>query len=45
MNLGAQRTGMHSFDWAGRAVWTPASKLTFRVTATSGSQRHSPAPR
>ena len=36
LNLGAQTTGIHSFDWqAGSA--TTASGLTFRVTATSGS--------
>ncbi|MEO7338068.1 MAG: flagellar hook capping FlgD N-terminal domain-containing protein [Caldimonas sp.] len=36
LNLGAQTTGIHSFDWqAGTAAAT--SGLTFRVTATSGS--------
>ena len=36
LNLGAQTSGIHSFDWqAGSA--TTASGLTFRVTATSGS--------
>jgi flagellar basal-body rod modification protein FlgD len=36
MNLGAQASGIHSFQWpAGSA--TTASALTFRVTATSGS--------
>lgn len=36
LNLGAQTSGLHSFQWpAGSA--TNASGLTFRVTATSGS--------
>ena len=36
LNLGAQTSGMHSFDWpAGSA--TNDSALTFRVTATSGA--------
>ena len=36
MNLGAQRTGMHSFDWPA-GTYDDTSKLTFRVTATSGA--------
>ena len=36
MNLGAQRTGMHSFDWPAGS-YDDTSKLTFRVTATSGA--------
>jgi len=36
LNLGAQSSGMHSFDWATTA-YDNASNLTFRVTATSGS--------
>ncbi len=36
MNLGAQRTGMHSFDWPAGSV-DASAKLTFRVTATSGA--------
>ena len=36
LNLGAQTTGVHSFDWeAGANASTPG--LRFRVTATSGS--------
>ena len=36
LNLGAQSSGMHSFDWASGAN-DNNSNLTFRVTATSGS--------
>ena len=36
MNLGAQSSGMHSFDWASGSYDT-TSGLTFRVSATSGS--------
>jgi flagellar basal-body rod modification protein FlgD len=36
LNLGAQSSGMHSFDWAIGGT-DPAAKLTFRVTASSGS--------
>ena len=36
MNLGAQSSGMHSFDWAAGS-YDNTSNLTFRVTATSGS--------
>jgi flagellar basal-body rod modification protein FlgD len=36
MNLGAQSSGVHSFDWAANA-YTNTDNLTFRVTATSGS--------
>jgi flagellar basal-body rod modification protein FlgD len=36
LNLGAQGSGMHSFDWAS-ANYDNTSNLTFRVTATSGS--------
>jgi flagellar basal-body rod modification protein FlgD len=36
MNLGAQSSGMHSFDWAAGAN-TNDSALTFRVTATLGT--------
>ena len=36
MNLGAQRTGMHSFDWPAGS-FDATSNLTFRVTATSGA--------
>jgi len=36
LNLGAQSSGMHSFDWATTA-YDNTSNLTFRVTATSGS--------
>ena len=36
MNLGAQTSGMHSFDWAAGAN-TNDSALTFRVTATLGT--------
>ncbi|MEP7296654.1 MAG: flagellar hook capping FlgD N-terminal domain-containing protein [Burkholderiales bacterium] len=36
LNLGAQSSGMHSFDWAS-ADYDNTSNLTFRVTASSGS--------
>jgi flagellar basal-body rod modification protein FlgD len=36
LNLGAQSSGMHSFDWAAGS-YDNTSNLTFRVTATSGS--------
>jgi len=36
LNLGAQSSGMHSFDWAA-GNYDNTSNLTFRVTATSGS--------
>jgi len=36
LNLGAQSSGMHSFDWA-NANYDNTSNLTFRVTASSGS--------
>ena len=36
MNLGAQRTGMHSFNWPAGTL-DATSNLTFRVTATSGA--------
>ena len=36
LNLGAQGSGMHSFDWAA-GTYDNTSNLTFRVTATSGS--------
>jgi flagellar basal-body rod modification protein FlgD len=36
LNLGAQSSGMHSFDWASGS-YDANSGLTFRVTATSGS--------
>jgi len=36
LNLGAQSSGMHSFDWATTA-YDNTSNLTFRVTATSGA--------
>lgn len=38
MNLGAQRTGMHSFDWPA-GTYDSTSNLTFRVTATSGANQ------
>jgi flagellar basal-body rod modification protein FlgD len=41
MNLGAQGTGMQSFDWPAGAA-TNDSGLRFRVTATSGSVSSSP---
>lgn len=34
--LGAQSSGMHSFDWAAGS-YTNTSGLTFRITATSGA--------
>jgi flagellar basal-body rod modification protein FlgD len=36
LNLGAQSSGIHSFDWTAGSA-TTASGLKFRVTATSGS--------
>jgi flagellar basal-body rod modification protein FlgD len=36
MNLGAQSSGVHSFDWAAN-TYTNTDNLTFRVTATSGA--------
>ena len=36
MNLGAQSSGVHSFDWAANK-YTNTDNLTFRVTATAGS--------
>ena len=36
MNLGAQSSGMHSFDWPA-GTYDNSSNLTFRVTASSGS--------
>ena len=36
LNLGAQSSGMHSFNWAS-ASYDNTSNLTFRVTAASGS--------
>ena len=36
LNLGAQGSGMHSFDWAA-AGYDNTANLTFRVSATSGS--------
>ena len=36
LNLGAQSSGMHSFDWAAGA-YDNTSNLTFKVTATSGA--------
>jgi flagellar basal-body rod modification protein FlgD len=36
LNLGAQSSGMHSFDWAA-GTYDSTSNLTFRVTASSGS--------
>jgi flagellar basal-body rod modification protein FlgD len=36
LNLGAQSSGMHSFDWAS-GNYDNTSNLGFRVTATSGS--------
>ena len=38
LNLGAQRTGMHSFDWAA-GTYDNAANLSFRVTATSGTAK------
>ena len=38
MNLGAQRTGMRSFDWPSGS-YDATSNLTFRVTATSGANQ------
>jgi flagellar basal-body rod modification protein FlgD len=36
LNLGAQSSGMHSFDWASGS-YDNTSNLSFRVTATSGA--------
>ena len=36
LNLGAQSSGMHSFDWVSGS-YDNTGNLTFRVTATSGS--------
>ena len=36
LNLGAQSTGMYSFDWPA-GTYDATSKLSFRVTATSGA--------
>jgi flagellar basal-body rod modification protein FlgD len=36
LNLGAQSSGVHSFDWAAGS-YDNTSKLTFRVTAISGA--------
>jgi flagellar basal-body rod modification protein FlgD len=36
LNLGAQSSGVHGFDWAS-GKYDSTSKLTFRITATSGS--------
>ena len=36
LNLGAQSSGMHSFEWAAGA-YDNTSNLTFKVTATSGA--------
>lgn len=36
LNLGAQSSGMHGFDWAATG-YDATSNLSFRVTATSGS--------
>ena len=38
MNLGAQRTGMHSFNWPSGS-YDASSNLTFRVTASSGANQ------
>jgi len=38
MNLGAQRTGMHSFDWPA-GTFDDTARLTFRVTASSGANQ------
>ena len=38
MNLGAQRTGIHSFNWPSGS-YDASSNLTFRVTATSGANQ------
>ena len=38
LNLGAQTSGMHSFDWAAGAA-TNDSALSFRVTATVGATK------
>ena len=36
MNLGAQSSGMHSFNWAAGS-YDDTSRLTFRITANSGA--------
>ena len=36
LNLGAQSSGMHSFDWAA-GTYDNTSNLSFKVTATSGA--------
>ena len=41
LNLGAQGSGMHSFDWAAGSA-TNESALRFRVTATTGSAASTP---
>ena len=38
LNLGAQRTGMHSFNWPSGS-YDASSNLTFRVTASSGANQ------
>jgi flagellar basal-body rod modification protein FlgD len=38
MNLGAQSTGMHSFDWPS-GTFDATSNLSFRITATSGANQ------
>lgn len=41
LNLGAQSSGVHSFDWAA-GTYTNASNLSFRVSATSGATALNP---
>jgi flagellar basal-body rod modification protein FlgD len=43
LNLGAQSSGLHSFDWASGA-YDSSSNLSFRVSATSGSTPLSSTP-
>jgi flagellar basal-body rod modification protein FlgD len=43
LNLGAQSSGLHSFDWASGA-YDSSSNLSFRVSATSGSTTLSSTP-
>jgi len=43
LNLGAQSSGMHSFDWDASKSGTDTN-LTFRVTATSGATTLSSTP-
>ena len=43
LNLGAQTSGMHSFDWAAGAA-TNDSALSFRVTATVGATKIDATP-